>query len=181
MLKAERYARAGAWLPLFLMGLTHPASADDDYDAEARDLEYVQVTATRRAAREFDVAAAVSQVDSVSVQAEIPDVLAEMLRGLPGTFFQQTTPGQGVPVIRGLKGSQVLHLVDGMRLNNAFFRDAPNQYVGLVDAFAMERVEVVRGAAGTLYGADAMGGVVNILTREPLFDGPDWQLSLIHI
>ena len=175
MLKAERYAKAGAWLPLFLMGLNHPASADDDYDAEARDLEYVQVTATRRAAREFDVAAAVSQVDSVSVQAEIPDVLAEMLRGLPGTFFQQTTPGQGVPVIRGLKGSQVLHLVDGMRLNNAFFRDAPNQYIGLVDAFAMERVEVVRGAAGTLYGADAMGGVVNILTREPLFDGPDWQ------
>jgi outer membrane receptor protein involved in Fe transport len=153
------------------------ASAADGYDAEARELEHVQVTATRRTANEFDVTVAVSQVDAVSVRAESPDVLAEMLRGLPGTFFQQTTPGQGIPIIRGLKGSQVLHLVDGMRLNNAFFRDAPNQYLGLVDAFATARVEVVRGAAGSLYGADAMGGVVNVLTPEPSFTTQQWQNS----
>ncbi|HSM69137.1 MAG TPA: TonB-dependent receptor, partial [Xanthomonadales bacterium] len=69
------------------------------------------------------------------------------------------------------KGSQVLHLVDGMRLNNAFFRSAPNQYLGLVDPYATGSVEVLRGAAGTLYGADAMGGVVNVLTPEPQLPG----------
>jgi outer membrane receptor protein involved in Fe transport len=167
--------RAGAWLPLSLWAVLHEKAAADGYDAEARELEHVQVTATRRAMRDFDVSAAVTQVDDVSIRAEAPDVLAEILRGLPGTFFQQTTPGQGIPIIRGLKGSQVLHLVDGIRLNNAFFRDAPNQYLGLVDSFAVERVEVVRGAAGSLYGADAMGGVVNVLTPQPRFEGNQWQ------
>ena len=62
---------------------------------------------------------------------------------------------------------------DGMRLNNAFFRNAPNQYLGLVDAFATGRMEVVRGSAPTLYGADAMGGVLQILTREPTFNAPE--------
>ncbi len=165
---------AGAMLPPFLLLAAASPLLADSYDAETRELEHVQVTATRRAVNEFDISVAVSQVDAISVRAESPDVLAEMLRGLPGTYFQQTTPGQGLPIIRGLKGSQVLHLVDGMRLNNAFFRDAPNQYLGLVDAFATERVEVVRGAAGSLYGADAMGGVVNVLTPEPSFDGDEW-------
>ncbi|MGA9572362.1 MAG: TonB-dependent receptor [Lysobacterales bacterium] len=138
-------------------------------------LEHVQVTATRRQERDFDISAAVTGIDEESVLELAPDVIAEMVRGQPGTFFQQTTPGQGVPIIRGLKGSQVLHLVDGMRLNNAFFRSAPNQYLGLVDSFAARRMEIVRGAQGTLYGADAMGGVVNILTPEPDYDGTDWQ------
>jgi outer membrane cobalamin receptor len=96
-----------------------------------------------------------------------------MLRGVPGAF-QRTTPGQGIPIIRGLKGSQVLHL-DGMRLNNAFFRDAPNQYLGLVDAYAVERTEIIRGSAPSLYGADAMGGVVQVLTREPVLAMEEWS------
>lgn len=169
--------RAGAWLPLSLLLLAPGVSRAESGPVEADTLEHVQVTATRRSARDFDVAAAVSRTDQSSIRSEAPDVLAEMLRGLPGTYFQQTTPGQGIPIIRGLKGSQVLHLVDGMRLNNAFFRDAPNQYLGLVDAFAVDRVEVVRGAAGSLYGADAMGGVVNILTPEPVYGGAEWVKS----
>jgi outer membrane receptor protein involved in Fe transport len=148
-------------------------SDDDLYETD--QLEHVQVTATRTRKRDFDISAAVTGIDEEEVLKLAPDVIAELLRGQPGTFFQQTTPGQGVPIIRGLKGSQVLHLVDGMRLNNAFFRSAPNQYIGLVDSFAVQRMEVVRGAQGTLYGADAMGGVVNILTPEPTYDGSDWQ------
>ena len=116
-------------------------------------------------------------VGAEDIARQAPEMLAEMLRGVPGAFFQQTTPGQGIPIIRGLKGSQVLHLVDGMRLNNAFFRNAPNQYLGLVDAYATERTEVIRGSAPSLYGADAMGGVVQILTREPGFEGQDWQVN----
>ncbi len=148
-------------------------SFDDLYETDA--LEHVQVTATRIQKRDIDVAAAVTAIDGETILKFAPDVIAEMFRAQPGTYFQQTTPGQGVPIIRGLKGSQILHMVDGMRLNNALFRSAPNQYLGLVDAFAVARMEVVRGAQGTLYGADAMGGVVNMLTPEPDFDDAHWQ------
>jgi outer membrane receptor protein involved in Fe transport len=138
-----------------------------------RVMETVVVTARRREDTVLDVPEAVSIVSQEEISRRAPQLVAEMLRGVPGAFFQQTTPGQGIPIIRGLKGSQVLHLVDGMRLNNAFFRNAPNQYLGLVDAFATSRAEVLRGSAPSLYGADAMGGVVQILTREPVFDSGD--------
>jgi outer membrane receptor protein involved in Fe transport len=150
----------------------------DDMDLDStRPMEFVQVTATRREESIFDVSEGVTVVDSERITEMAPQVITEMLRNEPGAFFQQTTPGQGIPIVRGLKGSQVLHLVDGMRLNNAFFRDAPNQYIGLVDPFNVDRVELVRGSSPTLYGADAMGGVVQFLTPEPRFDGSDWQSS----
>ncbi len=162
---------------LFLLSpnllLANDESLDDLYETDA--LEHVQVTATRTNKRDIDISAAVTVIEEDMVLKLAPDVIAEMLRGQPGAFFQQTTPGQGIPIIRGLKGSQVLHLVDGMRLNNAFFRNAPNQYLGLVDSYASDRMEVVRGSQGTLYGADAMGGVVNILTPEPDFNEAQWQ------
>ena len=162
---------------LFLLSpnllLANDESLDDLYETNA--LEHVQVTATRSNKRDIDISAAVTVIEEDAVLKLAPDVIAEMLRGQPGAFFQQTTPGQGIPIIRGLKGSQVLHLVDGMRLNNAFFRNAPNQYLGLVDSYATDRMEVVRGSQGTLYGADAMGGVVNILTPEPGFSEAQWQ------
>ena len=116
-------------------------------------MESIVVTATRTQASVLDVAEAVSVVGAEEINRLAPELLAEMLRGVPGAFFQQTTPGQGIPIIRGLKGSQVLHLVDGMRLNNAFFRSAPNQYLGLVDAYATGRTEVIRGSAPIAYTA----------------------------
>ncbi len=171
--------RMGLLVPFFLfllsqnLLLANDESLDDLYETDA--LEHVQVTATRTNKRDIDISAAVTVIEEDMVLKLAPDVIAEMLRGQPGAFFQQTTPGQGIPIIRGLKGSQVLHLVDGMRLNNAFFRNAPNQYLGLVDSYATDRMEVVRGSQGTLYGADAMGGVVNILTPEPDFNEAQWQ------
>lgn len=129
--------------------------------------EEVQVTAGRIEESASQVSAAVSIVDSQDILNAAPLIAADLLRGVPGAFVQQTTPGQGIPIVRGLKGSEVLHLVDGFRLNNALFRNAPNQYVALVDAFMLDRVEVVRGPAPALYGSDAMGGVVQMLTTLP--------------
>jgi outer membrane cobalamin receptor len=156
--------------PLLLLIAHYPLRADNESGEDLHEndiLEHVQVTVTRTSRRDIDIASAVNAIDGETILEHSPDVIAEMLRAEPGTFFQQTTPGQGIPIIRGLKGSQVLHMVDGMRLNNALFRAAPNQYLGLVDSFATQRMEVVRGSQGSLYGADAMGGVLNILTQEP--------------
>ena len=168
--------------PLFLMlwAFSPPLTAAEAEDGEmesTRPMESIVVTATRTQESILDVAEAVSVVGAEEINRLAPELLAEMLRGVPGAFFQQTTPGQGIPIIRGLKGSQVLHLVDGMRLNNAFFRNAPNQYLGLVDAYATERTEIIRGSAPSLYGADAMGGVLQILTAEPDFDTDRWGVG----
>ena len=79
--------------------------------------------------------------------------------------MQETNDGAGSPIIRGLVGNQILILIDGIRLNNGAYRLGPNQYLNTIDLNQIERIEVVRGAGSVLYGSDALGGVVNIITR----------------
>lgn len=148
-----------------------PACTDDAIAC----LDRVQVTATRRPESTLDVPAATTVVAPAEMRELAPQTVMDALHGEPGTFVQQTTPGQGVVIVRGLKGSEVLHLVDGFRLNNAIFRNAPNQYIALVDAQNVDTIEVVRGPSSTLYGGDAMGGVVQMLTREPRFEDAQWR------
>jgi hemoglobin/transferrin/lactoferrin receptor protein len=138
-------------------------------------LETVQVTATRRAESTFDVPVATDVIGRDEIRAAAPQTVMDALRGQAGAYVQQTTPGQGIVILRGLKGSEVLHVVDGFRLNNAIFRNAPNQYVALVDSQSLARIEAVRGPMSALYGSDAMGGVLQMLTSEPRFDGSEWQ------
>jgi outer membrane receptor protein involved in Fe transport len=102
-------------------------------------------------------------------------VLGDVLDGVPGLAVQRTGPGQGAPIVRGLIGSAVLVVVDGMRLNNAIFRPAPNQYTALVDPLAISRVEITRGPGSALFGSDAIGGVINVVSPLPRFEGDAWQ------
>ena len=141
----------------------------------AAPLEVIQVTATRRPESTFDVPVATNVVGFEAIRAAAPQTVMDLLRGRAGTYVQQTTPGQGVVIVRGLKGSEVLQLVDGFRLNNAIFRNAPNQYVALVDSQMLEQLEVVRGPMSALYGSDAMGGTVQMLSEEPAFSDTAWS------
>ena len=141
-------------------------------DAEpATQLGTLQVTAGRRAEAVGDVPQPVTVVAREQIEAATVQTWTEALRGVPGAFVQSSGPGQGIVIVRGLKGSEVLHLVDGMRLNNAFFRNAPSQYIALVDPLLIERIELVRGPNSVLYGSDAMGGVIQLLTPEERFGG----------
>ena len=168
-----------------LFALSAPAANADEAPAD-RDvcpqdditcLDYVQVTATKRPESTLDVPAATTIVGPAQMREVAAQTVMDALHGEVGTFVQQTTPGQGIVIVRGLKGSEVLHLVDGFRLNNAIFRNSPNQYMALVDGQATDRIEVVRGPSSTLYGGDAMGGVVQMLTREPDFSAGGWQFD----
>lgn len=114
----------------------------------------------------------IEQAASLSLTIPQADLLgsgviaADLLRDIPGTYVQQTSAGQGAVVLRGLVGNQVLYLVDGIPMNNGTYRDGPGQYFATIDPELVERVEVVRGPASVLYGSDAQGGVVNVLTRS---------------
>jgi len=153
---------------LFVPAIAAEADAETRSKKEKdRELATVQVTATMVAEDSRKVAAAVGIVDERRLHQADATVI-ESLRGVPGAFVQQTTPGQSVVFIRGGKGSEVLHLVDGFRLNSGIFRNSPNQYFSLVDGQSLERLELLRGPSGGLYGSDAMGGVVNLLTPHPL-------------
>jgi hemoglobin/transferrin/lactoferrin receptor protein len=132
------------------------------YDAH----ESVTVTARRDAARAYDVPRSITVIDARELERRLPRTTPEALADAPGLFVQKTGHGGGSPYIRGLIGNQVLVLIDGIRLNNATFRYGPNQYLATLDPALIERIEVVRGAGSVLHGSDAIGGVINIVTRR---------------
>ncbi len=104
-------------------------------------------------------------------QNEIRDLglrsVPEALKYTPGVMVQRTAHGQSSPYIRGFTGFRNLMLIDGVRLNNSIFREGPNQYWNSIDPFSIERLEVIKGPSSVIYGSDAIGGVVNAITRSP--------------
>ena len=92
--------------------------------------------------------------------------LPEALREIPGVLVQKTGHGQGSPFIRGFTGFRTLLLIDGVRVNNSVFRDGPNPYWNTVDPLSVGQMEIIKGPSSVLFGSDAIGGTVNLVTRS---------------
>ena len=107
-------------------------------------------------------------------QRQAPDMF-HALQNEVGVLLQRTAAGQASPFVRGLTGQQVLILIDGIRLNNSITRRGPNQYFNTIDPGMVDRIEVVRGQGSVLWGSDAIGGVINVVTR-----GADVRRGLCH-
>jgi hemoglobin/transferrin/lactoferrin receptor protein len=110
----------------------------------------------------------INQLDTSDVEA-VSRSMPEALSGIPSVMIQKTALGQSSPYIRGLTGYHNVLLVDGIRLNHSAMRSGPNQYWSTVELFGSDQIEVLRGTHGTIYGSDAVGGVVNLLSSTPHF------------
>jgi hemoglobin/transferrin/lactoferrin receptor protein len=113
----------------------------------------------------------VSVVDRVDLQERASRTTPEALAEEAGVFVQRTNHGGGSPIIRGQFGNRILLLVDGIRLNNSSFRQGTNQYLNTIDPLVVDRLEVVRGPGSALYGSDAIGGLINVMTERPRLTG----------
>jgi hemoglobin/transferrin/lactoferrin receptor protein len=92
---------------------------------------------------------------------------ADILTASGQVFVQKSQAGGGSPVVRGFEASRVLLMVDGVRMNSAIFRAGHLQNIITVDNMILDRVEIVYGPSSTLFGSDALGGVVNLFTKQP--------------
>ena len=110
------------------------------------------------------VAASIRSMEEIK-QRQAPDMF-HALQNEVGVLIQSTAAGQASPFMRGLTGQQVLIMVDGIRLNNSVTRRGPNQYFNTIDPGMVDQIEVLRGQGGVRWGADAIGGTINIVTRS---------------
>jgi hemoglobin/transferrin/lactoferrin receptor protein len=115
----------------------------------------------------FDTPRAASIVTRKVIQEKQSSDMFQALQNEVGVHMQRTAAGQASPFIRGLTGQQVLILIDGIRLNNSITRFGPNQYFNTIDPGMVDHIEVVRGPASVLWGGDAIGGAINIVSRGP--------------
>ncbi len=149
------------------------AQAKTDSAARATVLQSVTVTATRTTTDVRNVAAPVIVLDSLKIRSQVANGVADMLRSEVGVDVVGTGVNQARPTIRGQRGQRILLLQDGLRLNNSRRQQDFGEIPSLVDADQLARVEVVRGPASVLYGTDAIGGVVNLISRAPAFGSAD--------
>jgi len=138
-------------------------------EPEASFFDATTVTATGSERSTFQVATPVTVITEQQIERLAPDNAASLLREQPGVDVNGVGPNQARPVIRGQRGLRVLFLEDGLRLNNARRQTDFGEITGLVDLDSIATVEVVRGPASVLYGSDAIGGVLNLVTRPPRF------------
>lgn len=153
-------------------GAAAPAHASD----QATELGNIVVTAASREQALKDAPASITVVTREALEQRPLNDLSNVLGGVEGVTLSRS--GNGVPTVqlRGLGSAYTLILVDGKRVNstNAVFRG--NDYdLGWVPVADIERIEVVRGPMSSLYGSDAIGGVINIITRKV---GKTWTGSL---
>ena len=111
-----------------------------------------------------------SVIDLQDLLERAPADMLQALERETGVLMQRTQRGAASPFIRGLTGQQVLILIDGIRMNNATFRTGPNQYFNTIDPGMVDHIEVIRGPQTVLWGSDAMGGVINVVTRRTPVD-----------
>ncbi|MCU0304092.1 MAG: TonB-dependent receptor [Thermoanaerobaculales bacterium] len=130
--------------------------------------DQIVVTAGRQEQLSSEVAAPITVITSEQIERLQPEKMADLFKTIPGVEVDGEGPFRGIPVIRGLSSNRVLILVDGQRLNNAReSTDFAGIQPSLVNLGEVERIEVLRGPASVQYGSDAIGGVVNIITRQP--------------
>jgi hemoglobin/transferrin/lactoferrin receptor protein len=91
----------------------------------------------------------------------------DLLINTGNIFVQKSQQGGSSPVIRGFEASRVLLVVDGIRQNNAIYRSGHLQNVITIDQNMLEQAEVMYGPSSTLYGSDALGGIVHLRTKSP--------------
>ncbi|MBZ0199227.1 MAG: TonB-dependent receptor plug domain-containing protein, partial [Ignavibacteriaceae bacterium] len=127
----------------------------------------ITVSATRNEITVFDVPRDVSVVSVSKLKQYSPLSANDIMKAIPEIALQRTTFGGGSPILRGMIGRENLILIDGIRVNNSTYRSGPSQYFNTIDAASIERVEVVYGPGSVLYGSDALGGVINIITKNP--------------
>ena len=140
------------------------AARADSARARATPLRQVTITATRTARDVFNAPAAVSVIDSATLHSKLPNTAVDGFRDLPGLDVTGVGTNQARPTVRGLGGQRILLLEDGLRLNNSRRQQDFGELPAMAGITGIDRVEVVRGPASVLYGTDAIGGVVNVIT-----------------
>ncbi|OVE81948.1 hypothetical protein BVY04_02030 [bacterium M21] len=147
-------------------------------------LEREIVVATRHGRSNTETPYTVHRFDADEVTLEKQaQTLPEALGELPGVMLQKTGNGMTSPYLRGFTSQRVALFADGLRRNNSYLREGPNQYWNQIDHYFYSDINLLTGPASVLYGSDAIGGVVYVRSPEQFRgesgQGAQWQIGRV--
>lgn len=130
-------------------------------------LDEIVLSANRKEEKMSDVPYSISVVKQRDIELANQPTTADVLQNTGAVFVQKSQLGGGSAVLRGFEANKVLMVVDGVRMNNAIYRGGHLQDLITIDPNMLERAEVVFGPSSTIYGSDALGGVMHFYTKSP--------------
>lgn len=159
-----------------------PAFAQDEAEDEATELSNIEVTGSRLGRADIEGALPVAVIDRAEIDASGFTSVGELLRNTTFNSFgafraQSGSSAQALVTVdlRGLGSERTLVLIDGRRAPKAPF--APSaQDLNSIPMAVVERIEILKDGASAIYGSDAIGGVINIITRKD-FEGFNMSLQ----
>lgn len=165
-------------LALFaLAAIPQAVQAQSSSDTANASLDPVVVTATLAPRTANESLASVSVIDEAALRRQNPASMTELLRAQPGVdITTQGTYGKQTSLfMRGTGSNANVLLIDGIRLRSATTGAASWEFL---DPQLFERAEIVRGPRGSLYGADAVGGVIQLFTLDSQAEGISPRVSI---
>jgi outer membrane receptor protein involved in Fe transport len=147
---------------------TQGAAAPDSTDS---GVEAIVVTAQKRTQLLIDVPQSISVVSGATLEQQNASTFADYLKLVPGLQLNQSTPGQGRLIVRGVNSGGVASTI-GIYMDETPFGSSSGLVNGAVlaadfDTFDLDRIEVLRGPQGTIYGASSLSGVLKFITKQP--------------
>ncbi|HEX8456171.1 MAG TPA: TonB-dependent receptor [Pyrinomonadaceae bacterium] len=138
-----------------------------------------QVTVTAEAGQVSDArntAQPINVIREEEIMERAPEVVAQVVDEEPGVNLQRTSPSLSAVFVRGLTGRNVAVYVDGVRYTTSAQRGGVGTFFSLIEPSSLETVEILRGPNSSQYGSDVLGGVVNFISRAPVYGSePEWH------
>ncbi|WP_309662430.1 TonB-dependent receptor [Sphingomonas sp.] len=154
---------------------TDPAAASAPAPAAADDPAEIVVTAQKRTQLLIDVPQSITVVSGAKLEEQHANGFADYLKLVPGLQLDQSTPGEGRLILRGVNTGGVASTV-GVYMDETPFGSSSGLVNGAImagdfDTFDLDRIEVLRGPQGTIYGASSLSGVLKFVTKAPSTTG----------
>ncbi|MCP4054293.1 TonB-dependent receptor [Mesoflavibacter zeaxanthinifaciens subsp. sabulilitoris] len=130
-------------------------------------LDEVIISASNFKQNKREIPKSIAIVNADQIKFNNPQTSADLLENTGKVYIQKSQLGGGSPMIRGFSTNRLLISIDGVRMNNAIFRGGNLQNVISIDPLSIEKTEVILGAGSTIYGSDAIGGVMSFYTKRP--------------
>lgn len=152
------------FLVVFFVAITTYSQQISD-TTEPKKLREIHIISERYAKSTQDI----KRISLKEIEFQKSQNTADLLANTGTVSVQKSQQGGGSPVLRGFEANKILLLVDGIRMNNLIYRAGHLQNVITVDENSLQQIDILFGPASTVFGSDALGGVINMKTKNPMF------------
>ncbi|NDE10617.1 MAG: TonB-dependent receptor [Chitinophagia bacterium] len=141
------------------------------------DLDEVVISSSGFAERKKNIAQKIEVISAKKIAQSNSQNTGDFLINTGKIYVQKSQQGGSSPVIRGFEASRILIVIDGVRLNNAIYRSGHLQNIITNDQNSLQQVELMYGPSSTIYGSDALGGTIHLITKSPILSSNNKTFS----